>query len=363
MLRKPWVRVTAMVGLVFIGVLLVFSIRQVMVPVFIALAFAYIFDPVIDLFEKWKIPRSLGICILILLMVLGMTGFALYLIPKIISQLNDLKERLPDYISKLNDQLMPQVEAFRIEHAAEYEQGMDWLMEQGKKHGATLISSISAGIAASFKSIGSFLAGVVGLVVVPVLTFYLLRDFDRMKEKAVDLIPPKRRESVVSFFSDLDKALSGFIKGQLIVAVILSIIYTIGLAIVGCPAPLLIGLLAGFANLVPYLGLAVGLVPALLLTYLSGQGWVMTAGAGLTFIVGQMLEGMVITPKVVGESVGLHPVVVMLALMVGGSYFGLVGMILALPTAAILVVVVKRLHNLYTKSILFHEDDKPSPAQ
>ncbi|MCB1050704.1 MAG: AI-2E family transporter [Acidobacteria bacterium] len=361
MLSKPWVRQLALVGLIIAGLVLLILIHQVLVPIFIALALAYIFDPVIDRFELWKIPRTWGIVILCCIILLVFGGFLLYVVPRLVHQLNELQDRLPLYWDRLRDQLLPQVEAFRQEHAQEYQQGLDWLVEQGKKNGAALLASISMGVAASFKSLGSLIAKLVGLVVVPVMTFYLLRDFDKLKLQAVELVPLKRRESVIGFFSELDGALSGFIKGQLTVAIILSIIYSIGLFICGCPAPLLIGVIAGFANLVPYLGLALGLLPAVLLTYLSGNGWGFTLGAGLTFVVGQMLEGLVITPKVVGESVGLHPVVVMLALMVGGTYFGLVGMILALPSAAVLVVILKRLYGSYTRSVLFHEEFPAKP--
>ena len=156
--------------------------------------------------------------------------------------------------------------------------------------------------------------------------------------------------------------MSNFIKGQLLVALILSVIYSIGLLIAGCPAALLIGLIAGFANLIPYLGIAVGFVPAVLLTYLSGNPLWQIIFAAVTFVIGQMLEGMVITPKVVGESIGLHPVVVLVGLMIGGTYFGFIGMILALPVTAIVMVLLRRAYNFYTKSLLYDNPNEPAEA-
>lgn len=363
MTRKVWFRPTAQAGLVLLLLAAIVLLREVLLPLFIALGAAYVFDPLIDRFERWKIPRTWGILLLTLLIALALTGILLYVVPRLAQQLEELQTRLPGYWNRASTSLLPRLESFRQQHALEFDQGLAWLIEQAKSHGGALLAGVSAGLAASFRSLGSLLAKLVGLVIIPVMTFYLLRDFDELKAKATELIPPRRREWVVNFFGELDAALSSFIKGQITVALILSLIYSTGLFLFGCPAPLLIGLVAGFANLIPYLGLALGLLPAVLLTYLSGNGLAFTLGAGATFVVGQMLEGMVITPRIVGKSVGLHPVVVMVALMVGGTYFGFAGMILALPTTAVLVVVFRRLHAAYVKSVVFHEDSEQSAPQ
>ncbi|MCB1043343.1 MAG: AI-2E family transporter [Acidobacteria bacterium] len=352
---KAWVRSLIYVLAVLVTLILLISVREVIAPVLIALITAYVFDPVIDRFEAWKIPRTWGIILLLFILSLILTGFALYVIPRLIEQINDLADRLPVYLERLRVEFMPEFQQFKVRHQDEFNEAMVWLQEQAKSHGGTLVRGLSSSIAASFKSLGSFLAGILGFIVVPVLTFYLLRDFDIMKVKASELIPLGRREAVVSLFSEIDRALGSFLKGQLTVAVILALIYAVGLFFAKCPAFLLIAVIAGFANLVPYLGIALGMLPAIGLTYLSTHSWVYTLVAAITFVVGQMLEGMVITPKIVGESVGLHPVLVMIALMVGGSYFGISGMILALPTSAVLMVIVKRAYRGYLSSELYHE--------
>lgn len=356
MLQKVGFRNAVLVGIALAFVVLLMALHDVVGPILIALAVAYVFDPVIDQLERWRISRSWGIVIVLVIVCLIVTGFALYMIPKLVEQIQELAHKLPVYLDRLRE-LWPELKGYREQYADEFEKVLTWLETQAKTHGATLLKSLSASLASSFVSLGSFLASLVGLVIIPVLAFYLLRDFDVIKEKAVLLIPVKRREWTLGLFGELDRALGGFIKGQLTVALILAVIYSVGLFLCRCPASFLIGTIAGFANLVPYLGIAVGFLPAVLLTYLAGNPMGFVIGAGLTFIVGQMLEGLLITPKVVGESVGLHPVVVLIALMIGGTYFGMVGMILALPVSAVLMVVARRAYRAYTKSILYHEED------
>ena len=360
MIHKVWVRNTIIAALVIFFIFLAVVMRAVLAPVFVALAIAYIGDPVIDRFERWKISRTWGIVILIAIITLLLTGLSLYLIPQLMKELQALSAKLPGYWEKLRDLLLPQLQTYAEEHREEVENwknnALAWLQENA----GLLLKSLTSGLATSFRSIGAFFGNLLSLLIIPVLAFYLLRDFDIMTAKMVDLIPIKRRKFVVHLFRDLDRALGNFIKGQLLVAMILSVIYSIGLTIAGCPASLLIGIIAGFANLIPYLGIALGIVPAVLLTYLSGNPTWQILLSGLTFVIGQMLEGMVITPKVVGESVGLHPVVVMVGLTIGGTYFGFVGMILALPTTAVVMVLLRRLYLYYIGSILYHDGESLS---
>lgn len=359
MLHKVWVRNSIIAAGALITLATIFSLRNALAPVLIALAIAYVGDPIIDKLETWKIPRTWGIVILIVLFLLVSVGLALYLIPKLIYQMNELTARLPYYWEQMRERFLPQWQSYAETHSDELlklkESAIAWLQENA----GILAKNISTGLASSFKSIGAFLANILGLLIIPVLAFYLLRDFDIMKEKVSKLIPVKRKAAIIGLFTELDKTLENFIQGQLLVALLLSIIYSIGLTVAGCPASLLIGIMAGFSNLVPYLGIAIGLLPAVLLTYLTGNPTWQVILAGLTFIVGQLLEGLVITPKVVGESVGLHPAMVLIALMVGGSYFGIVGMILALPTCAVLMVFAKRGYSYYVGSILYHEEETP----
>jgi len=362
-LQKPWFRNLI---ILIVSLLLLFaalSLRQVLAPVFIALALAYLFDPVIDKFETLKISRTWGIVILMSLLTLVLAGILVYLIPKLIGQIQELSEKIPQYWALFETKFLPNFQTYLNDHPTEVEEfklsATEWL----KTHALQVLKGIGTGIASSLSSVGGFLSNMLGLIIVPVLAFYLLRDFDILKERIVDLLPKGKKTYITELFSELDNAMGNFIQGQLLVALILSIIYSVGLTIASCPAALLIGCIAGFANLVPYLGIVIGFVPAVLLTYLSGNPLWQVIFAALTFVCGQMLEGMVITPKVVGESVGLHPAMVMIALMIGGSYFGIVGMILALPASAVLLVLIRRIYNGYKQSVLYHDNQDDEPNQ
>ena len=362
MLHKPWIRNLIILAALILALVLMISLQKVIVPILIALAIGYVGDPVIDKFEEWKINRTWGIVILVISLILVLLGLSLYILPKLSYQVQELAQKFPTYWESFRDKLLPRLTSYAEEHPDQVNQvkeaSMAWLQENA----GVLLQNVTRSMASSFKSVGGFFANILSLVIIPVLAFYFLRDFDIIKIKILKLIPLKRQKFAVDLCIELDQALGNFIKGQLLVAVILSFIYSIGLTIAGCPASLLIGIIAGFANLIPYLGIALGFVPAVLLTYLTGNPMWQVLVSGLTFIVGQLLEGMVITPKVMGESVGLHPVVVLVALMIGGGYFGFVGMILALPACAVLMVLLRRTYAYYVNSVLYHEGElAPTP--
>ncbi len=364
MFQKRWFRNAVIGEIVVVTLYLLYATSSVLAPVFIALAIAYGLDPVIDRFERWNISRTWGIMLLCLLMVMVLTGLSLYLVPLLIHQLHALTDAVPAYWERATAGFKPFLKEYIDTHPNEIEEAKASMLLWLKENAAMLSRSILAGLATSFKSIGNFFGNLLGLVIIPVFAFYLLRDFDLFLDNLTRLIPVKHKEWVLNLADELNTTMRNFIKGQLLVAMMLAFIYTIGLWICGCPGFLLIGVIAGFANLIPYLGLALGLLPALLLTYLSGNPTWQIIGAGLTFVVGQMLEGMVITPKVVGESVGLHPAVVLIGLTLGGTYFGFVGMILAVPGTAVLMVLVRRAQGLYLDSVLYHDGlpEAASPA-
>ena len=172
------------------------------------------------------------------------------------------------------------------------------------------------------------------MVIVPVAAFYLLRDIDRLREKTLDLVPLENREAVLRISRKLDAVLGNFIRGQLTVVGILSVIYCVGFFLVGLPMSLPIGILVGLAGIVPYLGLVLGLLPTVVLGYLQFHDILHPLLVCGVFGVAQALEGMVITPKVVGDKLGLHPVAIMMAVLLGGQLFGFIGILLAVPVAA-----------------------------
>ncbi len=225
MLEKRWVRNSAIAGLALLCLLLIVSLKQVLAPVFVALTIAYIGDPVIDWFEARKISRTAGIVILISLFVLMCVGFSLYLTPRLVGEITDLVQAMPGYWARFNEWIRPHIEGHEAEVTEYTEKAIAWAEENA----GVLAQHTTDVLITSLKSMGSFLSSLLGLIIIPVLAFYLLRDFDIMTGQAQKLIPIDKRDLVVDLFSELHLALINFIKGQLLVALILTVIYSNGL--------------------------------------------------------------------------------------------------------------------------------------
>jgi predicted PurR-regulated permease PerM len=191
------------------------------------------------------------------------------------------------------------------------------------------------------------------LVLIPVLTFYLLRDWDILVARFRELLPRRHADKITQISLECDEMLAGFIRGQVMVMSTLSAIYTVGLMMVGLELALLLGVIAGFVSFVPYLGLIVGIVLAGLAALFQFGDWLPIVYVVIVFGVAQMIEGMVLTPRFVGERIGLHPVAVIFAVLAGGQLFGFTGVLLALPAAAVVVVLLKHAHERYVSSDLY----------
>jgi len=174
-----------------------------------------------------------------------------------------------------------------------------------------------------------------------------------INKKMLSFVPARSREQVLSLIKEVDGVLAGFVRGQLMVGLIMAVLYSIGLFFCGTPMSLFIGFLAGLASLVPYLGLVFGFVPAAILTFMQTQDWVLVFGVAGVFVVVQGLEGMIITPRIVGEKIGLHPVAIILAVLLGAEFFGLVGVIVSVPVAAALNVLFTHGLNEYKSSSFY----------
>ncbi|MCY1428109.1 sporulation integral membrane protein YtvI [compost metagenome] len=198
------------------------------------------------------------------------------------------------------------------------------------------------------------------LVLIPVVSFYLLRDWDLMMAKVRSLLPRDREARAVSLAGECHEVLGAFVRGQLLVMVALGVIYAAGLMLVGLELGLLIGLIAGLAAIVPYMGFIIGIGAALLagLFQFGGDLYPML-GIVAVFMVGQALEGMVLTPLLVGDRIGLHPVAVIFSILAGGELFGFTGVLLALPVAAVIMVLVRHVHDLYKDSEIYGRADEP----
>nr|WP_298170805.1 AI-2E family transporter [uncultured Pseudomonas sp.] len=354
-----------MAGLLLLGWLL-YLLQPILSPFLVGILLAYLGDPLVDRLERRKLSRTWGVVVVFALFGLILLAMLLVLVPMLGRQLVRLYELAPQMLDWAQHDALPWVQ-LKLGLADGF-----WRFDQLKaslsEHLGKTTDILSMLLSHATKSSLALLAWLANLLLVPVVSFYLMRDWDLLVAKLRGLLPRRREGLVVKLIGECHEVLGAFLRGQLLVMLALGAVYSSGLMLIGLELGLLIGLIAGLASIVPYLGVAVGLGAALTagLFQFGGDFYPLLA-IGAVFMVGQLLEGMLLTPWLVGDRIGLHPVAVIFAIMAGGQLFGFTGVLLALPVAAVIMVLVRHLHDLYKLSELYGErssasDEPPSPA-
>ncbi|MGJ8570524.1 MAG: AI-2E family transporter [Hoeflea sp.] len=339
---------------VVIAFLMVF--RSILLPFIAGMALAYFLDPVADWFERRGFSRLMA-TLAILITFLALFAISLVvLIPILVTQAADLGGRIPGYITQLQSLLMSEsslLPSWVSDQLGQIKDSFAALL----KEGAGLVGTIFQQIWNS----GMALLDIAALfVVTPVVAFYLLLDWDNMVAKVDKWVPRDHVGTVRHLAKQIDATIAGFVRGQGSVCIILGLIYAVGLSLVGLNFGLLIGLFAGLISFIPYVGSMVGLVLALIVAIV--QFWpdfLMIGAVVAVFAVGQFFEGNILQPRLVGKSVGLHPVWLMFALFAFGALFGFVGMLIAVPAAASVGVLVRFAISRYLDSDLYHGTKRP----
>ncbi len=337
---------------------LLYIIREALYPFLIAFALAYLFDPLLDKMEEKKIPRTAGIMVL-LLSVFGavlIVSFLLY--PVMERQVVKAIGEMPRYAALAQEKLSPVIEKVSNYDKAQADLMIQKITEKIGSLPMEIIKVVYGFIVSIFSSVAGIVSTLFGMVVIPVAAFYFMRDIDKITTEMKLLIPAAQREEVMTVSQEINKTLSAYLRGQFTVAIILSVVYTAGLYLIGTPMGMFIGILAGMSIIVPYLPLFTGLIPALLLTYFEFGLEREMVEVLLLFIVISVAEGFFITPKIMGESIGLHPLAIMFALLVGGMTLGIVGLMLAVPVAAVIKVLLKRLLEKYKSSDFYSKKEE-----
>lgn len=313
-------------GLVILA-LIMWGLGNVMLPFVAGAAIAYFLDPVADKLERLGCSRAIATLIITLFAVLAFVVMALILVPTLINQLSTLVSEAPIYSTKIQAVLQDKIPTL-MEPDSAVRQTLDGIGNTLRERGGQLLNTL---ITSAFTLIDV----VVFIVVVPVVAFYLLLDWDRMIAVIDGWVPLDHVQNVRALAREVDLVLAGFVRGQLTVGAILGSFYAIALMITGLKFGLVVGLVAGLLSFIPYVGAIFGgvLAMGLALYQFWGEPWLIGVVAGI-FVVGQMIEGNFLSPKLVGHSVGLHPVWLMFALAVFGGLFGFVGMLVAVPLAA-----------------------------
>ena len=333
---------------------------SLLAPFVLAVVIAYVLDPVVDVLERRRLPRALAI-VLLTLPVIGVVAGGLFVaVPAALGQLGDLAEQAPLFFERVADWVGQRLQAVNLPfvdedaalaklRAIDSAAVVAFVQERQE----ALTGWIMTGVLGLGRGVGSLFGIVTYVVLTPVLTFYLLRDWDAITKSFGDLLPHSRRDALVSFARDYDLLLSRYLRGQVTVALAVGAITGLGLLGAGFPYAGTLGLMVAVFSVVPYLGLLLSLVPALFIALVSGSVVKSLITVAVVYTVAQILEGTVISPRIVGESVGLHPVWVVLALSLGGFFFGFVGLLIGVPIAAGLKLLIVRGLAAYKASDLY----------
>lgn len=346
--------------LVLLG-FLIWLLGPILTPFVVAALLAYLGDPMVDWLERMKLSRTGSVVIVFSLMTLGMVGVVLLLIPMLERQISTLVDQLPRYRDWFFDTALPWVGSHTgldIE-SLDLESLTDMFKEHWQKAGG-FATTLLGGISKS----GMWVLGLIAnLMLIPVIGFYLLRDWDVMVARVRTLIPRPIEPTVSRLARESDSVLAGFLRGQLSVMLALGAIYSIGLWMAGIDLALLIGMISGIISFIPYMGAVVGIGIGLIAALVQHGDWLHVILVCVVFGVGQTLESVLLTPWLVGDRIGMHPVAVIFAVMAGGQLFGFVGVLLALPVAAVVMVLLRYLYEQYTSSRLYSGKDEETAVQ
>lgn len=328
-----------------------YLLAPVLTPFLLSALLAYLGDPLVDRLERLGMSRTLGVVTVFVVMLVGAVLALLVMLPMLQHQLVALMNAIPAALDWGQQRLMPWLQQhFGIDLVAiDIDAVRQAIVEHWRQ-----VGSVAGQLMGSLSRSGAAVLGwLTSLLLIPVVTFYLLRDWDELVAAVHALLPQRIAPTVARLAGEIDAVLAEFLRGQVTVMLALASIYTLGLWLVGVDLAFVIGVIAGLVSFVPYMGVIVGLSAAVLAAFLQFGDVPHLLGVAAVFGVGQVLEGMVLSPMLVGERIGLHPVAVIFAVMAGGQLFGFFGVLVALPVAAAVVVVLRHSRDRYLESSLY----------
>jgi predicted PurR-regulated permease PerM len=342
--------------LIILAAAVLYYSSTVFLQLFIAFALAYILNPTVELLERKGVRRLYGIMVVFCLTVVVCGSFAVFLIVSITGEFSDMQLNLPAYVQHLYEITPVSIkEHLGIETDGKLALRLNELLQQARSAAPDLLKPLLTLLQKALTSTVSVLLSLLGYLIIPVYLFNLLFDLPQLKTFIASYIPERFRPAYATKLAEVDAVLSGFVRGQLSVCAILALLYSAGLYAIGIDLAIVIGTLAGATFIIPYVGTIIGICLSVAMALLKFNdilhpllclGW---------FGFVQLLEGAIITPKIVGNTVGLHPLVAIVALLIGGQLFGVIGMLLAVPVTAVLQVFLRSLAEYYRSSEFYRE--------
>ena len=333
--------------------LLMWVLNDILLPFVVGMVVAYFLDPVVVRLQRARMSRTMATTLVTIVAVLVAVGVVMAILPPLFGQIQSLITKAPEYVVKALGRIQPLLEPLRGRLGLDPPSLHDLQSEATQWAGKGL--EVAGGIAGALAERGVAIINLLGLLfITPVVTFYMLRDWEKLVAAIDNSLPLEHADTIRKLTAESNAAIAGFVRGQALVCLALGTFYGIGLTLVGLQFGLVIGLVAGAISFIPFVGTFVGGVMALGMALAQfPPEWIGVVKVAAVFVVGQMLEGNFLSPKLVGDRVGLHPVWIMFALLAGGSLFGFTGVLIAVPVAAVLGVVVRHFIARYRESALY----------
>ena len=352
----------AWVAIITVTVALLVLLRDMLLPFVAGMAIAYFLDPAADWMQRRGLKRWLATLLIILVFFVAAILIVVLLVPLVSDQFAKFMDHLPNYIAFFNERIWPSLQVWAERF------GIDLVALDPKTalagHGEQVMKVVG-GVLTGLLGGGQAIFNVLSLLVItPVVGFYLLRDWDQMVTRIDDYLPLDHAETIREQAREIDKVLAGFVRGQMLVCLFLAAFYGIGLTLCGLQFGLFIGVTAGMISFIPYVGTTLGFVVGIgvaVAQFWNEPVWI-AAVAGV-FVLGQMIEGNVLHPVLIGDRVGLHPVWIMFALLAGGSLFGFVGILISVPLFAVIGVLARFALDRYRQSYLYRPGAAPKKSE
>lgn len=346
---------------------LLYILKPVVIPFFAAFVIAYLFSGLVMKLSKLGLPRWLSTSIVFIGIGLGVVVAVWYIIPLAWKQVVYARDSIPGVIHWINHTVFPwAAHTFNVERMSiDTNQISDTLMQYIQTNYS--VDSIQSLVLRLAQSGLNFIQLGGTVVLIPIISFYFLLDWQRMLVQMRRLVPRPYEKITLQIVSECHSVLRAFVKGQFLVMILLGTVYAVGLQLIGLEVGLIIGMIAGLASIIPYLGFGVGIVSAVAATFFQfGLDWMQLILVGVVFMVGQAIEGYILQPFLLGDKIGLSPVAVVFAVLAGAQLGGILGMLIALPVAAVIVVLLKHVRDFYENSNLYgynhkliHNNDEP----
>jgi len=364
---KTLIRIAAAAIFLLIVIWFMKALESITTLVLVAFFLAYILDPLVNRLCHRGLSRGVSALLILLLGLSFFIGLLLIVVPAITGEIASFSRKAPAYLAALADLLVKTLDRFEVKLPQDWSEVTPVIIARVRElvpkladPAARIVSTVFSSV---FRSTLGILSALLHLVMIPVLAFYLMVSFEHVRSGILDLIPAYAREAVMAKLREIDLVLAGFVRGQLTIACILGVLYSIGFLIVGIDLAVVLGILSGLLWIIPYVGTVFGLVMGVLMALAKFGDLAHPFYIVLSIAIIQTFEGYVLTPRIVGEAIGLNPVLYILALLIGAQLFGFVGMLVAIPVTAVLKVLMQSALEAYKKSSLYTDKPEESVAE